>query len=312
MNDFQRHLALRDADDEKIVVRKVHIDIAGDLVSGILLSQIVYWHLPSKRSESRLRIQRDGRYWLARKDKDWWDELRLTADQVRRARKVLSDKKIIECRNFKFGGTPQLHYAINQEQYLKAYESAIASEFAKAMEPETASDLGSSPNPPGLQPETDLGSSPNPPGLQPNSLYTKTTTETTTESTTSLSVPGVEKKPSDHRTLMDQWYKYFNTLHGMKPQQNEASRGAADLKKLMGMFSRAQIENMMDHLFWICAFPKPNETYFVRRGFKFATLLAHWESFPRDTGMDIDEITKREAANGGGRKYEEAGASHVA
>ena len=57
-NDFLRW---EEADQDSINVKRMYIDIAGDLIAGILLSQIVYWHLPSKRDgQTKLRVKKEG------------------------------------------------------------------------------------------------------------------------------------------------------------------------------------------------------------------------------------------------------------
>jgi hypothetical protein len=40
------------ASKDTIDVKRVYIDIAGDVVGGIILSQIIYWHLPSKKGDN--------------------------------------------------------------------------------------------------------------------------------------------------------------------------------------------------------------------------------------------------------------------
>jgi len=45
----------------------MYIDIAEDIIAGLLLSQIVYWYLPSKQDgKPKLRVKKDGEYWLAK------------------------------------------------------------------------------------------------------------------------------------------------------------------------------------------------------------------------------------------------------
>ena len=44
----QEFIAWEQVSRDTIDVKRCYVDIAGDLVAGILLSQIVYWHLPDK------------------------------------------------------------------------------------------------------------------------------------------------------------------------------------------------------------------------------------------------------------------------
>jgi len=60
---------------DSIDVKRTYIKIAGDHIAGVLLSQIAYWNLPSNRGEiDRLRVRKEGKFWLAKKRTDWVDE----------------------------------------------------------------------------------------------------------------------------------------------------------------------------------------------------------------------------------------------
>ena len=82
---------------DTIDVKRVYIDIAGDVIGGIILSQIIYWHLPSNNGEkSRLRVYKKGDektetgFWLAKSHKDWYKECRVKEDTARRRIKQLN------------------------------------------------------------------------------------------------------------------------------------------------------------------------------------------------------------------------------
>lgn len=56
-------LAREQAENDGFYTKKMYIDIAGDLLAGILLSQIVYWYLPSKDSTAtKLRVVNLDKY----------------------------------------------------------------------------------------------------------------------------------------------------------------------------------------------------------------------------------------------------------
>src|SRR5690242_11483311 len=74
---------------DTIDFKKAYVDMAGDLVAGLVLSQIVYWHLPGRNGVTRLRISKDGEQWIAKKREDWYEEIRVTAKQLDRALKIL-------------------------------------------------------------------------------------------------------------------------------------------------------------------------------------------------------------------------------
>lgn len=102
-------------------VKRCYIDIAGDLVSGVLLSQIIYWNLPSKKKESKLTIEREGKMWLAKERADWWGECRISPKQFDRAIEVLESKEFVVRKVFKFAGNATVHIWLN----LKAIMAAV-------------------------------------------------------------------------------------------------------------------------------------------------------------------------------------------
>lgn len=93
-----------------------YIDIAGGLVEGTLLGQIMYWFSPDKNGTIRAQIKKDGEYWIAKKRSDWWDEIRITDRQYDRAIKSLLNKNIIVIAKYKFCGLPTPHIRPNYEK----------------------------------------------------------------------------------------------------------------------------------------------------------------------------------------------------
>ncbi len=91
MEDLQSLLAI-ERFAETLSRQEDYVDMTGDLLSGILLGQIVYWHLPSKDGRSKLRVQKEGKLWLAKGRADWYDEIRITPKQFDRAIKILVEQ----------------------------------------------------------------------------------------------------------------------------------------------------------------------------------------------------------------------------
>lgn len=131
------------------VVHHAYVDIAGDLVAGALLGQILYWFGPGKDGKTRARIVKDGRYWIAKARADWWDEIRITPKQYDRAAKILKDKGLIEIKTFKFAGNPTTHISIVPEA-INAALSAWKAEQVKTLFPE-----GKQPDDSGYSPSVD-------------------------------------------------------------------------------------------------------------------------------------------------------------
>ena len=62
---FEQFLLWERASRDTLEVKRLYIDMASDLVAGVVLSQIVYWHLPSRDGQARLQVEREGKLWLA-------------------------------------------------------------------------------------------------------------------------------------------------------------------------------------------------------------------------------------------------------
>lgn len=164
-------------DSQCVAFRIIHVDIAGgDVISGLLLSQIRYWFTPDRNGKTKLRVHKDGKLWLAKSDKDWYEECRITEKQARRARGILEDLGLITTRVYRFNNVPTTHILLNTEQYWisvgRQYKKLL-----KEKEPQFA-----------LQGELDLPHRANYLALQGKSL-TETTTEITTESKPASSGP---------------------------------------------------------------------------------------------------------------------------
>ena len=111
-----------------------YIDIAGDLVAGTLLSQIMYWFSLDKNKKSKIRIFKDGNYWLAKGREDWYEEIRISPKQYDTAVKKLKEKGLVETKLYKFNSVPTTHIRpifaeINSEinEWKKKIELEIAS-----------------------------------------------------------------------------------------------------------------------------------------------------------------------------------------
>jgi len=108
---------------DTIDFKRIYVDMAGDLISGLLLSQIVYWHLPGPDGKTRLRVEKDGHLWLAKNRGDWWDEIRITPKQVDRAINILSDRGLVVYQNSLFAGKRTPFIRINPDGFMAAWNS---------------------------------------------------------------------------------------------------------------------------------------------------------------------------------------------
>ncbi|RUR77063.1 hypothetical protein PCC6912_40220 [Chlorogloeopsis fritschii PCC 6912] len=114
---------------DAIDVKRCYIDIAGDLVAGILLSQIIYWHLPDKNGKTKLTVEREGYLWLAKKREEWWDEVRISAKQFDRAITVLEDIGVVETRVWKYKENLAKHIRLNWDAVIKKLDTLSNLDF---------------------------------------------------------------------------------------------------------------------------------------------------------------------------------------
>lgn len=178
---------------DTIDFKKIYVDITGDIVTGLLLSQIIYWHLPSKKNpeENKLRVVRDNKKWLVKKRSDWWEECRISEKQFDRSSKKLQEKNIIEVEIHKFNGTPTLYIHLKMDVFL----NLINEQYNKSTE-EDISDFtqrGKSKLPKGENESYPKGNINVPQTV--TSLYTENTTKNTSEITNTSSYEE-EKKES--------------------------------------------------------------------------------------------------------------------
>lgn len=82
--------------------------------TAILLSQLNYWYKPDKLGKPKLKVMKNGMFWLAKSAPDFEQECGLSKKRVCTAIKILIDAGIIEVEVFKFNGTPTRHIRVLQ------------------------------------------------------------------------------------------------------------------------------------------------------------------------------------------------------
>ena len=81
-----------------------------DAPTAILCSQIHYWYSPQqKNGQSKLRVRKQGKLWIAKSNREWADETGLTYAQVKRGLEVLARGGVIEKTVKRFNGAPTVH-----------------------------------------------------------------------------------------------------------------------------------------------------------------------------------------------------------
>ena len=132
MSGFEAFLKWEEKSRDTIDFKKAYVDMTGDVVAGLMLSQVVYWHLPGRDGEDKLRVERDGLRWLVKTRDEWWHECRLNPREVDRARKILEGRGIIEVRLYKFQGSPTQHLRICEDRFLELWQEVIGGEVQRS------------------------------------------------------------------------------------------------------------------------------------------------------------------------------------
>jgi hypothetical protein len=125
MRTFREFLLWERTTRDTIDFKKVYVDVADDLIAGLMLSQIIYWHLPTKDGNSKMKVKKDGFTWIAKAHADWYDEIRVTEWQAPRALKILEERGIIEKRLYKFDGSPTVHIRIIEDRFLELLSELV-------------------------------------------------------------------------------------------------------------------------------------------------------------------------------------------
>lgn len=94
--DWNGFLEWEKASQDTVDFKKIYVDIVDDIIVGLLLSQIIYWHLPGKNGKSKLRVKRNARLYISKTRYEWWDEIRISPSQVDRGLKILKSLGIVE------------------------------------------------------------------------------------------------------------------------------------------------------------------------------------------------------------------------
>jgi hypothetical protein len=123
--DFEDFLRWEKMSRDIIDVKVCYIDMAGDVCAGLLLSQLLYWHLPARDGRSKLRVQKQGKDWLVKAAGDWWQEIRLTEKQARRALAILEERGLVETMVARFNGAPTTHIHLNRDAFCQALSRVL-------------------------------------------------------------------------------------------------------------------------------------------------------------------------------------------
>lgn len=134
-DQYKRFLTWERQTRDTIDVKRVYVEMAGDAATGLLFSQIVYYYLPAADGSSKLRIEHDGHFWIAKRRKDWWAECRLRPKQADRAIAKLRAQGLVETATYKFHDIPIQHVRLVVETFLKPLADVLSAEMGTTTSP---------------------------------------------------------------------------------------------------------------------------------------------------------------------------------
>lgn len=125
--DMNKFLALKSIEQQRVNFEMTYVDVAGgDLVAGLLLSQIIYWFSPDKNGKSKTRATYKGRRAIAKNRYDWYEEVRITPRQYDRSIKILKELNIVDIENSMFSGKRTPFIMLNDDVFLRLYNNELS------------------------------------------------------------------------------------------------------------------------------------------------------------------------------------------
>lgn len=86
------------------------LDLLDDHLAALVASRIYWWCcVPGKNGKSKLRVYKDGQWWLAKSRTDWEAELNMSPKQVSRVMDVLERHQLVQTMVTMFNGKPTTH-----------------------------------------------------------------------------------------------------------------------------------------------------------------------------------------------------------
>lgn len=125
--DYKEFIRWEMAARDHIDLKRCYVDVAdGDLPAGVLLSQIIYWFLPSRETGAhKTTVEFDGQRWLVKSRHEWWDECRLTPKTFDRAIELLRDAGLVQTCIAKWSNKPTLHLALQWDNFIKRLKYVV-------------------------------------------------------------------------------------------------------------------------------------------------------------------------------------------
>jgi hypothetical protein len=125
---FERGYQIREhAASYMVGVPLLYIDINdGNVYDGLLFAQIMYWHGKTKNGKRRLKVYKDGQWWLAKQYGEWWDECRIKESTARNCIARMVERGLIIKKVHRFDGLATVHIRVNWERFAELSEEYLA------------------------------------------------------------------------------------------------------------------------------------------------------------------------------------------
>lgn len=81
----------------------------GNVVAGVLLSQILYWFRPDAQGKTKVKVKQDGKVWVAKHRKEMMEETGLTLWEYKQSIALLVKLGLIQYKRFGFAGKVTPH-----------------------------------------------------------------------------------------------------------------------------------------------------------------------------------------------------------
>ena len=99
----------------------IYIDMVnGNFSDATLLAQIMYWHLPDKKGNTKMTYKTDGHLWIAKNHGEWIEETRLKNSTVRNALDRLRQLGLIHYQVSGYGGNKTPIMRINWQNFINS------------------------------------------------------------------------------------------------------------------------------------------------------------------------------------------------
>jgi hypothetical protein len=122
---LRKYAAMDNVSQDVIGIKKIYIDMTGDIKAAMVLDELIFWTLPRENKMSGLRVWKDGVLWLAVGRSEWWDRKRLTERQADTAIKKLLEQNIIIKDVFRFNNSPTMHLRLNVSIFFEKYAETL-------------------------------------------------------------------------------------------------------------------------------------------------------------------------------------------